>query len=206
MTKVFARLALMIFITSTHSAYAQAPASQTSPRPFHGNTQQVPDPGDTIRQGIKRIQAFLATDALANPAQVNAFLEREVAPGFDFTAMTQLILGPLNYSINDQQRRNVTIMVRKAFLKALAANLSNYRGGRVGNVRVTGNTNRGRVAARLAIYMPNQYPTVIELRIALGPKGWKIIDVSANGVSAVAHYRNFVRSVVQRSGFEGLLQ
>ena len=205
MKKVFVRIALFIFITGIHSTYAQAQVSNTTPRPSHSNTHQVPDPGNTIRQGVKRIQVFLATDALANPAQVQAFLEKEVAPGFDFTAMTQLILGPLNYHINEQQRQGVTVMVRQAFLKALGANLSSYRGGRVGSIRVTGNPDRGRVTARLAIYMPNQYPTAIELRIALGPKGWKIIDVSANGISAVAHYRNFVRSVVQRSGIEGLL-
>jgi len=173
---------------------------------YGGPAQQIPDPRDTISGAIKRIKAFLTTDDSTDPGKINAFIEKEVAPLFDFPAMTHVILGELNYKLSDKQRQGATTMVKRAFLSAVANNLADYRGGRVGNIRVSGRQEHGRLRVGMAIYLPNQYPTAIELRIALGPKGWKILDVAANGVSAVAHYRNYVRSVVQRSGVEGLLQ
>jgi phospholipid transport system substrate-binding protein len=206
MKKTYINAVCLILLMSLNTAYAQVPVNQPTRSAYPASSQQIPDPRDTIRTSIQRIKAFLATDAHANADKINAFIEKEVAPTFDFVAMTRMIMGPLNYQMNDQQRRGVTTLIKRAFLSALANNLSQYRGGQVGNIRISGNPERGRVRAGLAIYMPNQYPTAIELRIALGPKGWKIIDVSANGISAVAHYRNYVRSVVQRSGLEGLLQ
>jgi len=141
---------------------------------------------------------------MANPAQVRVFMEKEVAQFFDFNAMAHLVLGPLNYRISSQQRQGATAMIKKAFLTAFAANLSDYRGGKVKYLNISGNLNQGKVYVRLAIQLPNQYPSLVKLRFARGPNGWKIIDVSANGMSAVAHYRNYVRSVVQRSGLEAL--
>lgn len=210
MRKTFVGITLLIFIAGIHLAYAQVPVKRAYPKLSYDNAYQVSDPKEIIRRGLQRIQLFLSANELADSAQIYTFLEKEIAPDFDFVTMTQLILGPLNYNINDQQRHGITMKIRRAFLTALASNLFHYRGGQVevDSVRLTSDTSRGMVSVRvrLLIYTHNQYPAAIELRIAPVPEGWKIIDVSANGLSAVAHYRNFVRSTIQRSGLEGLLQ
>ena len=206
MKLVVANITFLILFTGFNLAFAQAPAKRPMQKAHSATEQQAPDPRSTVRQGVKRIQDFLATDAYIHPAKVSAFLDKEIAPMFDFDAMSQMSLGSLNYQLNAQQRKGVTRMVRKAFLKALASNLANYRGGHIGKLRVTGNSARGRLKVSLVIFRPDQYPTSLQLRLALSPKGWRAIDVSANGISAVAHYRNYIRSVVQRSGLDGLLQ
>lgn len=198
--------AAIILITTFQSASAQTSASHSSSQALYNPATQAQHPRETIQQGVKRLQAFITSDAIANPAQVKVFMEKEVAQFFDFNAMAHLVLGPLNYRISAQQRQGATAMVKKAFLTAFAANLSNYRGGKVRYMNISGNLNHGKVYVRLAILLPNQYPNLVKLRYARGPNGWKIIDVSANGVSAVAHYRNYIRSVVQRSGIDALLQ
>jgi len=195
---------VIVLITAFQTASARTPAGPQ--HSYQSPATQFSHPRETIQQGVKRLQAFIASDAMADPVRVKTFMEKEVAQFFDFHAMSHLILGPLNYRLNTQQRKGVTAMVKKAFLTALAANLSDYRGGKVDYVNVSGNLNLGKVYVTLAIHLPKQHPTIAKLRFAHGPGGWKIIDVSANGVSAVAHYRNYVRSVVQRSGVEGLLQ
>jgi phospholipid transport system substrate-binding protein len=198
--------AAIILITTFQPASAKASTGHSSPQAFYNPASQALDPRETIQQGVKRLQAFITSDAIANPDQVRVFMEKEVAQFFDFNAMAHLVLGPLNYRISAQQRRGATAMIKKAFLSAFAANLADYRGGKVQYMNISGNLNRGKVYVRLAIQIPNQYPSLIKLRFARGPNGWKIIDVSANGISAVAHYRNYIRSVVQRSGPDALLQ
>ena len=199
-------LTAILCLAAFQPAYAQTPTNQPTARQNYNQAYQLPDPRQTIQQGAQQIQAFLATDASTDPAQVSSFLDKNVAPLFDFTAMSRSALGPLNYHVNNEQRQKITVMIQKRFLTALASNLSNYRGGKVTYMNVSGNLRSGRINVRLAIHLPKQYPTIIELRLARGTSDWKIIDVSANGVSAVAHYRNYVRSAAQRSGLESLFQ
>lgn len=199
-------LTAILCLAASQPAYAQTPMHQPAARQNYSQAYQLPDPRQTIQQGAQQIQAFLTTDASTDPAQTASFLDKNVAPLFDFTAMSRAALGPLNNHVNNQQRQKITTMIKNRFLTALASNLSNYRGGKVNYMNVSGNLRSGRINVRLAIYLPKQYPTIIELRLARGSADWKIIDVSANGVSAVAHYRNYVRSVAQRSGLESLFQ
>ena len=188
-------------------AMAQTGPGAGSASPFFSQHRPpVPDPRDTIERGLDRIKAFLATSDQTNPVLINEFIEREVAPFFDFNTMTQQILGPLNYRLTPLQRQGAALKVKRSFLSALANNLAKYRGGDARYLKATGNLNRGRVRVRLAVFRPDTYPTILELRIAHGATGWKVVDVSADGVSAVAYYRNYVRSVVQRSGLDGLLE
>jgi phospholipid transport system substrate-binding protein len=198
----------VVCLTITLSpAIAQTGPGTSSASPFYSQPRPpVPDPRETIERGLDRIKAFLATSDQTNPALINQFIEKEVAPFFDFNAMTQQILGPLNYRMTPLQRQGAVLKVKRSFLSALANNLAKYRGGDARYLKATGNLNRGRVRVRLAVFRPDTYPTILELRIVHGATGWKVVDVSADGISAVAYYRNYVRSVVQRSGLDGLLE
>jgi len=185
---------------------AQIPAGSRSPvSPYSPsyNTETI-GPRETIQQGVNRIQTFIDGNNTIAPAMLNSFVQKEIAPFFDFEVMTRLILGPLEYQLNTKQRYAAHIMIRNQFLSALTSNLSGYRGGRVDYMNVSGNLGLGRVKVVLRIYQPGQYPMIVELRIARTNKGWKIYDVSANGVSAIAHYRNYIQSIILRSGPEGL--
>lgn len=185
-------------------ATAQQPPPGSMPVPPPQAPAQM-DPRQTVQQGVDRLQAFIQSNPNLNPAMVSGFLQKEIAEYFDFEAMARLVLGPLDFSLDEKQRRDVRLMIRDQFLAALGNNLSAYRGGNVGIVNVNGNLSAGRVNVRLGIYRPGQYPMLVELRIARGPLGWKIYDVAANGVSAVAHYRNYIQSVLLRAGPQGLL-
>lgn len=206
MRTVLISFALIVMAGVLNPVHAQNVPGSRPANPFISHSQPVPDPRETIERGVDSIKAFLATDARTNPALVNQFIENKIAPLFDFNAMTNQILGPLNYRLTPLQRQGAILKVKRSFLSALAKNLVQYRGGDTRYLKVVGNLARGRVRVKLAVYRPDHYPTILELRIAHGPMGWKVIDVSADGLSAVAFYRNYVQSVIQRSGVDGLLE
>ena len=185
---------------------AQQVSKQPSASPFSSYSSQAPGPRETIQQGVDRIKAFLDTDDRANPVLVNAFIEKEIAPIFDFNAMTKLVLGPAGYRLTRLQKQAAALKIKRSFLTALANNLIQYRGGEVRYIKVLGRLHRGQVKVRLAILQADRYPTIIELRFSNGPSGWKAVDVSANGVSAVAYFRNYINAIIQRSGPDGLMQ
>lgn len=199
---------LITLFALLYSAFlpAQVPTGNIPPQaPYNpGQQNQMLGPQQTIQQGVERLRAFIDTNMTSNPAGINSFLQQQIAPYFDFDAMTRLVLGPLDYQLTTKQRYAVRIMIRNHFLQALASNLANYRGGQIDYMNVSGNLGYGRVRVRLRIYRPGLYPMGIELRIARTNAGWKIYDVAANGISAVAHYRNYIQSVILRSGPAGL--
>ena len=191
--------------TQIHAQLPHHPPGSYATGPYPAPTAYpMRDPRKVVQTGIDKIRMFVESEKLDDAASLQRFVETEVAPFFDFSTMSSLILGHLEYSLDPQQRNAINTMIKQRFLAALVNNLSDYRGGQARLVNVNGNLYRGRVNAIVHVYRQNQYPTAVELRIARIRGEWKIYDVAANGVSAVAHYRNHVHSVVQRSGIQAL--
>lgn len=190
---------LSLPVTAQYSQHFTMPdiIDKTHTRP---SVQQV------VRQGVQRLGEFLDKDDIHNPEVLKTFIEEEIAPYFDFEVMTRAALGPLGYQLDSRQFDTIKQNIRQQFLVAFAGNLSNYRGSEITHINISGNLSQGRVKTGIVVYQPGQYPLIIELRMTNGPNGWKIYDVSANGLSAVAHYRHYIHAVVQRSGINGLLQ
>ena len=206
MKKALLSLVAFALVCTLNPLMAQQASKYRSASPFSSYSNQGPGPRETIQQGVESIKAFLDTDERANPAMVNAFIEKEIAPIFDFNAMAQLVLGPMSYRLTNLQKQAAALKIKRSFLTALANNLTQYRGGEVRYIKVLGKLHRGQVKVRLAVLQADKYPTIIELRFSNGPNGWKVVDVSANGMSAVSYFRNYINSIVQRSGPDALMK
>lgn len=188
-------------LAPVHAQFPNQPSGSHAPGAALYSAQ---DPRKVVQAGIDKIRTFVESKQLNDPADLQRFVETEVAPFFDFSVMSSLVLGHLQYSLDRQQRDEVSGMIKQRFLAALADNLFAYKGGRTQLMNINGNLYQGRVNVILRVYRRDQYPTVVELRIARIQGEWKIYDVAANGVSAITHYRNYVHSLVQRSGIQAL--
>ncbi len=195
---------IIVGLTLFTQVHAQRPSQSPGGYPPGPTSYSVQNPREVVQAGIDRIRAFVESKQLDDPASLQQFVETEVAPFFDFSVMSSMVLGRLEYSLDRQQHSAVSAMIKRRFLAALVNNLSAYKGGQAQLMNINGNLYRGRVNVVLHVYRQNQYPTVVELRIARIQGNWKIYDVAANGVSAVAHYRNYIHSLVQRSGIQAL--
>ena len=64
------------------------------PRPEHPRTAPAPRPGEeavkTLRAGMDKLLAYLAQEDTPNKLQAAAFLDRDIAPYFDFAYMAQV--------------------------------------------------------------------------------------------------------------------
>jgi len=196
--------AVVIGLPLFTQVHAQFPGQPSGRYPPDTSVYSAQDPRRVVQAGIDKIRIFVESKQLNDPASLQQFVETEVAPFFDFSVMSNMVLGHLQYSLNQQQHDEISSMIRQRFLAALVDNLSTYKGGRAQLVNINGNLYQGRVNVVLHVYRQNHYPTVVELRIARIRNDWKIYDVAANGVSAITHYRNYVHSLVQRSGIQAL--
>jgi len=147
-------------------------------------------PAEVLKQGIEQLTGFLTSGDGPNKPPVEVFVEKTIAPFFDFTYMAKWTAGAQAQFMGPQQRAAMEKKLRRLFLAAMVEKLSSYRHGRVQYLRPTGNPRMGEITLRLmAFQQGSPYPQRLSFRMYRSNKGWKVYDVSSNGQSALAYFR-----------------
>lgn len=177
--------------------YGQArgavPYGQSRIAPYAKAQQaQPPGPGMILQQGLDRLTAFVGQEPRPDEARLARFLDREIAPYFDFPYMARWAAGRLWSGLSPQQRRDFEGRLERMFLEALAQRLTRYDGQQLRVLRPRpGRDNE--VTVGVAIPNPRGYPARLDFRFYRSADGWKVFDVSANGNSALMYYRQYFR-------------
>jgi len=147
-------------------------------------------PVDVLKQGIEQLTQYLGSRGGKKSVSLEAFVEKNIAPFFDFAYMTRWTAGHQAQFMNPQQATAMQQKLRRLFLAAMVEKLSEYRHGRVKYLRPTGNSRTGELTLRLLAYQQGSpYPQRLNFRMYRSNQGWKVFDVSSNGQSALAFYR-----------------
>ena len=170
--------------------------------PADARQVQAPGPAMILRQGLQKLIAFMGGDERPGSRQIAAFLDREIAPYFDFGYMARWAGGRMWQEMSPQQRLEFESKLQQMFLGTLAKRLGGYGGQqvRVGRAR-QGRANE--VTVDVAVLNPGSYPSRLKFRFYPSRDGWRIFDVSANGSSAVMYYRKHFNQRINRQGAPG---
>lgn len=158
---------------------------------YPGQSYQQPMPGELLREGIGKLLAFVEGGGSRDAVRLQKFIEREIAPYFDFAYMTQWAAGPRYRSMNNEQRSRMQQELKRLFLSAMLHQLSNYEPTRVQFLRPRGNPGGQEVTMGIQSFSGQGYPMRLSFRMYMSDNGWKVFDVSANGQSALMHFRNY---------------
>ncbi len=184
------RIALFIartfFLSLALSATAQAYNPYYAP-PYQ--TQE--DPVITIQTALDKLKAFSANSDNINPLLLRSFIENEIIPHFAFDQMTRWIAGPYARQMSPSQLAELEQRVKQTFLASMAKHLGNYDAEST-RVRFRPAQFRSPSEATVTAMIYRQRgmrPDRLEFRMRAHNNSWKIIDVKANGTSAVLYYR-----------------
>ena len=172
-----------------------------------GYTPVPTTPDQVVRRGVDRLTGFLMGAQDPSPETIREFLDREIAPSFDFTYMARWAAGPMYRRLSPAQHARMTVLLKDLFLSALAKNLGTYSRPLprfdVYPARATANGSQAMVHTRVTT--SNGMFSGMNFRFYWNEQGWRIFDVSANGASAVAYYRSYFREMFKRYGPEAVL-
>jgi len=200
-------LAAALLLASTHllaqSGYGQG---STAYDPGYSPTPATPD--QIVRQGVDRLTGFLMGAANPPPEAIRNFLDKEIAPNFDFTYMTRWAAGPMYRRLTPEQHMRMTAVLKELFLSALAKNLGTYARPvpRVDVYPARANADGSQANVYARIVSTNGMFSAMNFRFYWNQQGWRIFDVSANGASAVAYYRNYFGEMFKRYGPDAVLR
>ena len=173
-----------------------------------GYTPVPTTPDQVVRRGVDRLTGFLMGAQNPSPEAIRGFLDREIAPSFDFTYMARWAAGPMYRRLSPAQHARMTVLLKDLFLSALAKNLGTYARPLprfdVYPARATADGSQATVHTRVTA--ANGMFSGMNFRFYWNEQGWRIFDVSANGASAVAYYRSYFREMFKRYGPEAVLR
>lgn len=159
------------------------------------------DPVQDIQAALEKLEKFTSNVDKANPVLLRSFIETEIIPHFSFDDMSRWITGPFAQRMTAADKAEFQTKLKTAFLNSLAKHLGSFDTIK-DRVRFYPTRHRGRneaiVSAR--VYRDNDYPAKLDFRMRLVGSDWKIIDVSANGTSAVFYYRQHFMDDLRKYG------
>lgn len=173
-----------------------AQAQPTAPDVLVKNVSQQ------ILSGLKARQDELTAD----PDKLYAFVDELVLPHFDFTYMSQLVLGKYWRKASADQRAQFTREFRNLLVKTYSNSLTEYE---------------GQIVEYLPFRMPSDPDEGATVKVEIIPKAgpsipmdyalhqidgvWKIYDVSVDGLSLVTNYRRSFGREVDEKGLDALI-
>ena len=196
--------ALLLILLTTVSVSATA-APYTPYTPYGGAYRGMPPQTETgtpaaiLKEGVTKLTSFIRTGDAKNPAQAMAYLEKDIAPYFDFAYMTRWAAGPAWREMNPAQRAEMQQTITTSFLTTLAQKLTTYSNQPIRYFTPRGH-GKDEVTVSAWITQPSGYPTKLDFRFYKSSDGWKVFDVKANGNSAVVYYRDQFRNIYRYSG------
>lgn len=164
-------------------------------------------PTEVIQGAINDV----ATDMRSNAAiyekdtgKLHAMVTERAEIYFNFSRMTQLAMAKHATEATPDQRKAVVQEFRASFIRSYANTLFLYR-----NVNPTIQLQPGSTDTKATVKMnvksETGEATTLMLRLEKTDDRWRIIDVTAEGVSLVINARSQFADTIAKSGIDGLI-
>jgi phospholipid transport system substrate-binding protein len=138
--------------------------------------------------------------------RIYALVSDIVLPNFDFRRMAAWALGRYWRNATPEQQERFTVEFRQMLVRTYGSTLLDYSDEKI-NYRLL-NPEQGAkdVTVNTEIEQAGGPTIQINYSMYLSEDGWKVYDVSINGVSLVTNYRTSFASIIRRDGMDSLIR
>ena len=135
-----------------------------------------------------------------------ALAEEKILPHVDFREATQIAMGRSWREATPEQQKRLVDEFRALLVRIYSASLDIYRGQTMKVLPLRAGRDDTDVRVRNQYIREGRPPVAVDYSMMKTPAGWKIYDISVEGISLVLTYRSEFESVVRASGIEGLIK
>lgn len=172
-------------------------------------SQAADTPPDVLAKSTtQEVLAILKADKDiqgGNVQKVHALVEAKVLPHFDFNRMTQLAVGKHWNAASPQQKQTLVKEFRSLLVRTYATSLTAFSNQAVDFKPFSMKPDDTEVTVQTEIKQPGGKPIPINYDMYKTAFGWKVYDVSIDGVSLVINYRSSFANTIRQSGIDGLI-
>ena len=141
----------------------------------------------------------------ANPRLVDQFIIEIVLPHFDFVAMSRATLGKHWRRASKGQQERFVREFRGLLVRTYATALLEYTEESIEYPPLVAGVDDTDVTVRTEIEQPGGLGIPIHYRVERQEDGWKVYDVTIDGLSLIANYRNTFNNEIRKVGLDQLI-
>jgi len=132
--------------------------------------------------------------------------EEKVLPHIDFEEATRLAVGRAWQQATPEQRKRLVEEFRRMLVRTYSNAIEGYQGQTLKVLPSRGKQAADDATVRAQFIRAGGQPLPLEFQARRTDKGWKIYDISVEGVSLVLTYRSEFDTVVKQGGLDGLIK
>jgi phospholipid transport system substrate-binding protein len=169
---------------------------------------EVDAPDVMLRNTVQDVLEIVRNDKdirAGNMKRVLELIDAKVLPHFDFTRMTQLAVGRSWRTATPEQKQMLVTEFRTMLVRTYAKAFTQFHDQTVEVKPLKLQNDDKEVTVKSVINKPGGQPVLVEYEMEKLAEGWKVFDVSIEGVSLVATNRSSFTEKVQQSGIDGLI-
>lgn len=181
-------------LTFSFSNMADADSSQGPDEIINTTTQQMLD---ALKQDHQLISE--------RPNHIHQLANRIIMPHVDFKRMSSWVLGKHWRRATDEQKQQFPAQFRNLILRTYATALSEYTDETITYLPLRASNDKTDVTVRTIIERNSGPGIPVAYRMHLSTTGWKVYDISIDGISLVNNYRRSFSSEIRRHGLDSLI-
>ena len=170
--------------------------------------QAIEEPQQLVQTTSDQVLARLKKEhdkLQKNPDQIYPLVEDLVLPHFDFTKMSQWVLGVNWRSASDDQKARFTEQFRTLLVRTYAKALLEYTDQKINYLPFHAEGDAKSVVVRTEIVQPGGQNIPVYYSMYRKGDEWKVYDISIDGASLVTTYRTSFAEDIRQSGLDKLI-
>lgn len=166
-------------------------------------------PEELVKQITSDVMTAIKTDkqlAAGDRQKALALAEEKILPHVDFEEATRLAVGRAWRDASPAQRKRLVEEFRAMLVRTYSNAIDAYQGQ---EMRVLPSRNKpgdSEATVRNQFVRAGGKPVPIDYQMRKTDGGWKIYDISVEGISLVLTYRSEFDQVVKQEGIDGLIK
>jgi phospholipid transport system substrate-binding protein len=170
----------------------------------------LPDPDVLIKNTVREVLDIVRNDKdlrSGNQKKMLELVDAKVLPHFNFEHMTKLAVGKSWRTTTPEQKQALMNEFRIMLVRTYTKAFTSYRDQIVEIKPLKLDLSMTEVTVKTAIVKPgSQQPILVDYDMEKMPTGWKVYDLTVEGVSLVTSYRGTFADQIQQIGIDGLIK
>lgn len=170
---------------------------------------EVIAPDELIKDTVQEVIAVIKQDKsiqAGDQKKIIALVDAKVLPHFDFARMTQLAVGKYWRTATPEQKQTLIMEFRDMLVRTYTKVFTVYRDQTIEIKPFRMEASDTEVTVKTIINKPGSQAIPVNYEMEKLADGWKVFDISIEGVSMVMSYRGTFASQIQSGGIDGLIK
>lgn len=169
----------------------------------------VQAPDALVRDTVQEVLTIIKQDKdiqTGNQKKLLELVDGKVLPHFDFERMTRLAVGKGWRNATPEQRTTLASEFRTLLVRTYTNSFTRYRDQMVEVKPVKMPAGADEVTVSTVISKPGTQSITVDYEMEQTPTGWKVFDLTVEGVSLVTNYRSTFSEQMQQGGIDRLIK